>query len=341
MKFQTARALGRHLKEAYPDHLSPVYLVICKEEFDRKKLLKGILATLKKREGELSVFSASGEEGGLASVKKELYSPSLFGEKRAILFDEVKEEGAKALAAYLKRPSPDLYLLLGSSLPKLLEALYPLGKREIVALDLSKEKPWERRERKEQWLKAFAQARERELSFSLISFLFKEFGEDLSLLEQEVSKLIAFAKDKRLIGEEEARAVCSKGRPESLWKVAEGLVWERSPSALGAVSESGDLFVLIAQTRSELQLGLDLCERLKAKEDPRAALSSLFSKKREKIMRLLPTLSERDFRKGLLALFECELFAKNSSLPEGFLWNRFCLTQLSCDALPASQSAPS
>ena len=326
MRFDNATALGKHLREAGPDHLAPIYGVLCGEAFDRKKVFQGIVAAIK-RSGEAQVVRLSGEERGVARGLAELESLSLFEEQKVVVIDEVDKASKEELAAlerYVQRPSKGVFLIFGAALVRPLKGIMERGKREMVLLDLLKEKPWERRERKTQWLQGVAKRAGKDLSAEVMAFLFEEVGEELLSLEQEVLKLVTYVGERPVVSVEDARAVCTGDAKPKLWKVAEELVWDLNPGALSAVESATDLFMLIPMVRGQLQTGLKLHDCVERGEDVKSVLPRAFPKTIEKYKRLLKMRSKEFFRDGLLALFKCELMAKNSGHSPEFIWQHLC-----------------
>ncbi len=342
MKFDSATAFGKHLRGGFPDHFSSVYLVICSEAFDRKRVFGGIVTAIKKKGAETSVLSLSAEEGNSAKALNELASPSLFREEQIVILDAIdkgKKEELAALASFVKRPPEGVTLILGAALVRPLKELLTSGKKEMVILDLSKEKPWEKKDRKMQWLSAVARRENKILRPDALSFLFTEVGEDFASLEQEVIKLITFVGTRSEITEADAQGICAGGAKQQIWKIAEQLVWDKSTEVLNAVENATDLFILITQVRSQLQTGLKLSECLERGEDLKTALPRAFPKTLEKYCRLITSLPKAYFKEGLITLFECELMAKNSGHPPAFLWGQLCLKLLTNHSLPSSQPA--
>ena len=340
MRFDNATALGKHLRESYPDHFARVYLVLCSEAFDRKKVFQGIVAALKKGEAA-QVVSLNGDEHGVSKGLEELAALSLFGERKIVVVDGVDKASKEELAAlsrYVARPSKGVFLVLGASLMRPLKEVIEGGKREMVILDLLKEKPWERSERKMQWLRGVAKRAGKGLSGEVLDFLLAEVGEELLNLEQEVGKLITYVGERPEVSLEDVRALCSGGAKPKLWKVAEELVWDLSREALGAVESATDLFMLFPQVRGQLQTGLKLHGCLERGEDFKSVVPRAFPKTMEKYKRLLRVRSEVFFREGLRALFKCELMAKNSGHSPEFIWEHLCckLIELECHAISST-----
>lgn len=341
MRFDSMPGFGKHLREASPDHFSPVYVVIISDDYERKKVCKGVIAALKKSKKDAHIQKWSFEETPVCKVVSELSSPSLFGEAKIVFFDEVdkgKKEELEALSAYIQNPAPNAFLVLGSAKSAPLAPVVEKGKREVVVLDLSSEKPWDKKKRLEEWVHAAARARKKVVTQGAMHMLMEGVGDDLARLEQEVAKCALFVQERPHITEQDVHALLTPTAKEQLWKVAEKLAWDRDPGVIGYVEEASDLFVLIAQVRTQLQTGLIFAECLENGENPKNYLPRLYPKAIEKYQNALRRLSKGYFEQGLIALFECELKAKNSSLKPDFLWDYLCAKLVCNDALSPPKS---
>ncbi len=333
MRFDNATALGKHLRESYPEHFAPVFVVLCSEAFDRKKVFQGVVAALSKGV-EAQVVRFNGEEKGVFKGLAEVSALSLFEERKIVMIDGVdkasKEELA-ALKAYVERPSKGVFLVLGAALMRPLKGVLEGGKREMVILDLLKEKPWDRKARKMQWLQGLAKRSGKGVPSEVLEYLFTEVGEELLSLEQEVTKLITYVGERPAVTLRDAETLCSGGAKLKLWKVAEELVWDLSKGALRAVESSADLFMLIPQVRSQLQTGLKLHDCDARGDDFKSVVPRAYPKTLEKYKRRLQERSREYFREGLRAVFECELMAKNSGHAPEFIWEHLCCRLLKED----------
>lgn len=244
-----------------------------------------------------------------SSLLELLETKSLFGTALLVFdgVDKLKKGELEALTKYLERPSPFAYLILGSG--KSSEALYHAGKKEMVLLDLSLEKPWEREKRLLGWLVAESRKNQKNLTPEAANYLLQSVGPDRAFLEQELNKLFCYAGERAEIGLKDIRAIGSSDRTETVWQVAEALVWRgvRVPEEFAAE------FGLISGVRTQLQAGAELS----------VGGSSLA--KPYMVEKYGPLAKEKGFayyRRALLALFELELHLKNQTLDPLIYWDR-------------------
>lgn len=155
MKFLQLSAFQKHLEKAFPDHLSRVYLVVACCPFERKVIAEQICEAVRKKEGPIAVLSFDGKEIQWPKVREELDTASFLKGYRVIILDEVdklKKTALTALSAYVLKPSNLVYLILGATSSKTLAELYKQGSKELIACDISAEKPWDRKERLKTYL---------------------------------------------------------------------------------------------------------------------------------------------------------------------------------------------
>lgn len=300
LKFQTVQAFEKHLSQAFPGHPSPVYLVVSPFDYERRRLMEQAAAAFPYSLQKPLNFSL---------VLELLETRSFFG--TALLFfdgvDKLKKVELEALTKYLERPSSFAYLILGSS--KSCEALYQAGKKELVLLDLTQEKPWEREKRLLAWLVSESRKNQKNLSPEAAHYLLQSVGPDRAFLEQELNKLFCYVGARPEIALKDIQAIGSSDRTETVWQIAEALVWRgvRIPDEFAAD------FGLVAQVRYHLQVGAELSE----------GSSSLA--KSYMVEKYAPIAERHGFsyyRRALLALFELELHLKNQTLEPLIYWDR-------------------
>ena len=318
MKFQTVEAFEKHLKEAFPEHPSNIYLVASPHDFERKKWIEEIARFFLKK-GECDVKAAN----DIQEVLIHLNTASLFGGIPVATLDRVEEHDLSKLSTYIAKPSPFSYLILGASSLKLLSDFYDQGKKEMVILDLSQEKSWQREKRIKKQFAAQVAREGKILSAANLDFLFRELPLEMGILEQELNKLISYVGDKKEISLEDIRAISCTGKAKEGWQIADEIVWNNK-----MVTDDLDdsmLFGLIGQIRYYLEKGFVIASLVEkgsslqeiAEQNPDIS-SSLLEKYGAK-----PKKSSF-FKKGLILLFQLELSAKNSAAEPQTLFTLFC-----------------
>ena len=311
MKFNHLPAFEKHVKSADPDHLSRVYLIVDSEEYVQKKLAK----TLVQKDEEWSTYYA--DELTPQKVDEILNSFSMFSPKRCIAIlsiEKLPKNLLKMFLDYLKAPHESLRLVLTSS--SMLKSFLPFVK-EGVAVDLSSEKPWDKEKRlSDEVMNKFRGAKLKSTKL-LCDQVVKMCGLKVSLIDQEVEKLLCYLHGKSEVSKEDLKLVLSN--PEhSIFKVGQALFEHRLREALNYVKEQDfPLMMLVYSLRSMIVRSYRL------KRVPSSEISQKFPQLKgyllEKTQSLSNAYSEGQFKKMLQVLFDVELLMKSQPLSEEFL----------------------
>lgn len=280
MKFLKAESFEKHFEESLPDHLSLLYLLLMPDPFEREFLMQRMTRAIHREHVHLDVDT----------LLEEIESPSLFSKKRVLICDDIEKLNSKTLPL-----SSDLILILmGKSEPLFFEAL----KKEAVTLDLTKEKPWERKSRLQRWLLESARSKGKVLEADAVAYLL-EFGHaDFALLLQELEKAIIYAGSESQVSLAMVKAITTLSPLQTGWQLSEALVWGGSLNCR-SIKELDDLHALIGQIRYQLNLGVTLAS---GNDAPK-----LSPKRSEKLKSLATSYSLPYFVKGLKDLFDLEL----------------------------------
>lgn len=295
MRFSSTRSFQKHLSTAAPDHLCHCYLVIAFDDYERNKILKGIVPC--------GVFFSGAEVSG--SQILEALSPTLFGSEPAVLVDEVEKLDKKEqqmLAAHLPAAG---YLLLGA------RKKIPLAsavEKEGVILDLSEEKPWDKEKRIAEQLFEKVNRAGKRLASDVPALLFERIGTDPAMLDREIEKLLCFIGERPTIERSDVFRCCPVTTTHTLWQIAEEVVWGE-----GKLPPDPNLFhALLPALRSQLQLGAKIAS-LSPREEWSQYLPKVWPKTLEKRRRSVERLGAAYFQKGLRLLFEVELLSRTGS----------------------------
>lgn len=305
MRYKDPVSFFRHLKDASPNHLCRCYLVIVPNAFERKKVLDKMLTFFSFKSLSIEKYDYS-----RPFQEKELSSPSFLGEESLVIIDDFS---SKLVSKYfLEKLSWGIFFFACSS-KKDLNGWDKKVEKEGVIFDLSLEKPWEKKGRLEKQLKYLANKQEIQISQEAIESLFIRLGMDPSLLEQEMNKLIMYAKEKKEITLQDVKEVSSVNYEISSWQIAEKIIWEEK-SIPNTRFDSHLFFPLIGALRSQLQVGY----RLSVLIDQKRSLQEIqtqFPKIWPKILEKKKSVAEKKgtlfFQKGLSSLYEIELLSKD------------------------------
>lgn len=319
MKFQKLSAFEKHFKEAYPKHLSPIYVVVCPQESERKKILS-TLASLLLPHADFKRCSQ------IQEAIEHLNSGSLFSTQMAAEFngiDQLLKGEMELLGRYIGAPNRGACLVLSSSRMKEVSSLYLKGKQEMVILDLSSEKPWEEKERLRSWIAQVVASEKKRIAPEAIEEMLVRLGSDRILLEQELNKLFCFVKSRQEITLSDVRLLCSEGGEEAAYPLARALVWEGKGFRSEGV-EVAFCLQLVGAIRSQLEIGLKMSALLKKGEGEIAtAFPRLFPKQLTQCIEGTKRRKEPFFKKALVALFELELGLKSSKGRADILLSQF------------------
>lgn len=310
MKFQKLSAFEKHFREALSHHLSAIYVIVCPSESERKKILSSLAGHLKKRSDFLRAAQ-------IDYALEHLNSGSLFSGTTSALYDGVDQllKGEmERLSDYCRSPNTESCLLLGSARIKEVTQLYQACKTDMVVIDLSKEKPWDEKERFLQWVIQTARLSKKQIRPDAAADLLDRFPRDRLLLQQEIDKLLCYVGERQEVTIGDVKAVCGSSVEQSPYQLAKAIVWEgKATPPISA--DAAFVIPLITAVRAQLEIGLKLCALQKkgaAKGDIERAFPRLFPKALQQCMHGAIQQGSHFFKKGLCALFDFELGVKSS-----------------------------
>jgi DNA polymerase-3 subunit delta len=327
VKFPSVAAFDKHLKEAFPDHLAPIFLFVTSCDYERRKNIDKVTSLIQKKDASVRIVRLSGLDDSLERVKEEILTPSLFGGLTLVVYEAVdKVKNNAELGELFAHFPPGVHLVLGASGFKAVSELYQKGKKEIVALDMGDEKPWEKERRLQEWLVQEARSQQKTLNSDVVHYLMQHLGPDLATLDQELAKLICFVGDKPRIELEDAKAICGTRDLFTGWQLAEKIVWEKATSLGEKISDMGFLFPFIGQLRYHLQLGYRLAELIESKATPgdiKHHFPTLRPQQVEKFSTQAKARKPIFFHRGLEMLYNLEFASKSSPLDIAVLFDLF------------------
>lgn len=297
LKIESAASFQKHLKEALPEHASPVYVIASPSDVERRKLVNALVKALGRGEAKRC--------DELREALEELRSPNLFGGGQVVIL----EKYTKDLFPYFESPTAGSTLILSVSSFK----EYAKAKKNLFFLDLTAEKPWEKKDRLMNWATRRIQSQGKRIQPGALALLFEWLGADLAILEHEIEKLLCYCLDKRDITEQDVKTICAQTQEATGWQLAETCIWDVK------CIEIEDVFPLISSLRYHLNIGLQLTTG--QGDFPRLRPKTL-----ERYRRISSKLGATYFARGLDALFQLELAAKSSSIPPKTLFERFHAT---------------
>lgn len=258
-------------------------------------------------------------------IQDEVRTPSLWGGLRVMIIEQIDK--VKPLGPFLdllNHPSPDVFLIFLASTAKPVAELYQKGKKELVAVDISDEKPWDKERRLQEWVREEARKAGKQLSSDVAAEMLRHLGPDLATLHQELRKLITFIAEKTVIERKDVEAICGAKDLTTGWQLAETVVWKQPVSLKDKIGDLGFLFPFLGQVRYHLQLGAqmaDLLERKTASHELKKHFPTVRSL--DKFIPIATQRGSRFFLNGLSKLYDFELLAKSASLDLGVAFDVF------------------
>lgn len=315
MKYARLGGFEKHLQAAFPHNFSQVYLIISKDEGERKVATQILIKELEKGLNT-SVIHFSGKKREGEKLFCELETLSFLQNSKLIWLSEVEEleKGLlQRLAAYVTFPTKGVYLILSASQVDLKSAFYKNSEKHGVVLEIAEEKPWEKEKTVLELLAKEVEKEGKKMASPLIQALIKGVGTDTLLLLSELKKLICFVGDKKEITGEDLQAVCIVSSTETNWQLGEALFNRKTAQALKIVrsilAQEISFIALLRQLRSQFQTAFQVGSTERA--DLKKEFPSMKDFALEKNLNFAQNYGLAHFPKALLAIDEVEFMAKN------------------------------
>lgn len=327
MKCQTIAAFERHLQN--PQEAMGVYVILASDMLERQFLASLVIGALKTHHPQLQVVVLDLSKISVDALKDTLTTADLFAAQPLVHLKHLEEsskELLEALYALLShREGKPPVLVEGEHIkndPKLYDRLH----QQLVMMDLTKEKPWDRKNRLIQWVRHFALQHKKSLQEGILDELYQKCHKDLSQMVQEVEKLICYTKDGSVITREHFKMLCKAEEEWNGWSLAEAIVWDDAKGIAVAAAHEIDvqqLHAMIGQLRYHYQMGIALKQLMVSDVDEHQLVShfpTLPPKTLQKYVRKAAGLQIHRLERALHALFECEIKAKSQLLSAELLW---------------------
>ena len=290
MNFTAIAAFEQHLKEVFPDRLESLYSVLAPDLSDQEALSRRLQNVLKKAYPDLEIVSVDFSVLSAKEIAEQLLGQSLFTKRRLYLIRGCDKKSAPLLE---KMGGEERAIVLG----------YRIG----ACLDLSKEKPWDKKKRLIAYLRQKAERNGFSLDERAAEELFLRRGENVHLLENSLETLMCYA-EKSAITIKDVEAVIADGQKSRSWQVSESFVFGFPLKKLTV----DDPFALIGQIRYHLGIGLKICKGEQT--------GNLKPKTLDQYRAVCQKVGPSYFEEGLRLLFNVELQAKSTTLkPQALL----------------------
>jgi DNA polymerase-3 subunit delta len=321
MKYQNLKLFEKSLSGPVSQGSCRVYMVQMASDQERSAALQKIVQAAVPQAHSLERFSSDVE---CREIFDALLSPSLFGGEVVVLLDEceaLRKKEVEKLSEFLEKGSLSGYLLLGA------RGKTPLSKiveKMGILLDMTEEKPWDRDKRLAETLADMAKLEGKWLSSEAIPLLIESVGHDISILSQELKKLVCYVGDRPTIERSDIFRLCGANTLETPWQIAEEIVWE-GKGTFDIAGFPGLIFSL----RSQLQLGLKITTLLDERI-PASEWTPYFPKIWPRTLDKRKVQAEQKgaeyFKQGLEMLYKIESLSRMGSMPAEALFDLFRTT---------------
>lgn len=337
MKYDQLRAFEKHLEGAAPNHFSSLYLIMSKDDGERKiatdVVVQALLAGRSNRALCLAAFD--GDNASAEEILSEIDTLSFLTDRKVILVenaDKLKKAATEALQATFGRGHRSHYLVIAAGTINRSTNFYKKAEKEGIILDIAEAKPWEKEKRCVEWIIQKAVAQGKGLTPQAAQALVKQVGTDQLLLQQELNKLVCYVGDRREIAIQDVGAICISVNMETIWQLGEALFRRDAASALRitqAQLASGVAFlVLLRQIRNQFQTEFQICSILANGGTPHDITSEFPYMKGailDRHIQMAQGYGMARFKHAMMAIDEADTQAKNSVADATFLAERLVI----------------
>lgn len=271
MKYQKIEPFESHLEQSLPNYPPPCYLLVGFEGSERAFLIKKIIRLLQQGEKKTHIESWSASLFSSEQLCHEISSPHLFYPGRIFLYDEIEKltkEDFAQIAKTLERLPIENQLILSGLHLKGDPTFYDKTKRKGVMLDLSFEKPWEKKERFTRWLYSYVKEEGKSIDQKSLSTFIECSSLDFGLLLREMEKVVTFVGEEKTIDLDKIKEVCKSDLNLRGWELSEEMIWGDQITVSGLEEiDSSDFPLLLGQLRYHLRLGLSISTCLESNRE--------------------------------------------------------------------------
>lgn len=334
MKYNNIRAFEKHLEAASPNHFVPIYMILGKDDFQRKQayslLVKQLLGDEASNPMSLKVFDE--DKFQIEDVLAELNSNSFFSKKQVIVIHQAEnllKPAVEKLLSYYEKPSSTTFLVITASSISGATNFYKKSESAGVILEIPEEKSWEKEKSLVVWIEHKVASLGKKIEPAAAQLLLKQIGTDQATLNQEIEKTACYVGDKPQITIQDIQAICISVNIENVWQLGESIFKRDAATALrislALIQDGTPLLMLLRQIRNQFQTDFQICTILSNGGTP-FDVSKQFAYMKgqilEKHMQFSMNYGLQRFRKGLILIDEMELTAKNSSIEHAYLIER-------------------
>lgn len=313
----------KELSNLFEQSKATGFFIICSNQSEQEAFKQRFLDACKKKETSLQCLQKTAPQMEQGFLEQELNSLSLFATPKVLVIHQAEKLLKKDLlliSSYLKKPQASLLILLLSCQKSQHTLLKKTLACDLLILDATLEKPWEKKTRLCQETLAFFQSQKIQISSETALFFIEHVGEDSLNRESEKNKLLLFAKDKGSLNKEDIVHVCTSIDHVNTWALGDAILEKNAKKALSTLSslldEGCSEHSIVAQLRGQIQNAYQLFSMIQSSYSQDLISKSfpyMKGKLLEKKKQQMRLCSDAFFQKLLEYLFQAELKIKTQS----------------------------
>jgi len=291
-----------------------LFLVISPDVFEKEKIIKEILSSISKNT-QVNVTRFS-KVTSLDEIFNVYNSMSLLGGHMLALIDDLNlifKNDLPKLNEYIKKNN--VFFIAGSQNKSLASGLYQTVEKNGLVFDLSQEKFWEKEKRIANFAIEKCMKAKKNISAGVIDTIFSKVGVDFALVEKEVEKLLLYTMEKKSIELEDVENICPTNMTQSIWQIAEKIVWDQITFDNFSI-DSSFFHQLLSSIRYNLQIGYKIASLVEMGKgsELNVAFPKMYPRLLEKRKEIATRYSTKYFKKALQIIFETDVLSKSCSL---------------------------
>jgi len=325
VKYTNHQALEKHLKESSPES---IYLVLVKDEYDRKKGVKTLLSYLEKGPS-IEKKILQGDQLSIEDIGYSLNAIPMFSQKLLLVIHDADKQSksvTKILEEYFLDPNPAIILVMDAASVTRSTRFYKNADKAGVVLDIPEEKPWEKERSISGRIQAMVKEEGKQIQPQACQELVKHLGTDQALVFQEIEKLVCYIGERPEITALDVSALCSSVNVQTGWQLGDAIFQKNAGESLriarSIIEDGVPIFSLLRQIRSQFQSKLHICSIL-ATGGSHADVQQKFPYMKGRILQNNVQLAQQyglqRLQKGIILIDETEIKGKNSTLDHAFL----------------------
>ncbi len=308
MKVSSQEAFEKNLRLSVPNHFAKIYAAIMEDRFERLFFADKLYLFLKHYKPQLTRELIRIETIESFSLSNDLFSSG----ERFVIIDQLEKLKKGDFQTFIREvegvDQKTTLLLLSEAFPS---DLYQVLKSDLVALDLTDEKPWERKKRHISELMKMALKQKKKIDVAAVDLLIESVGADLARLKSELEKLCIFTEGKESIEVYDVRQMTLPTKEKSYWQMAKDLILE-GEAERGRIKDLSDWLIFSGQVRNHLMNMVRISEALERGDVPK--IEGMRDKELQFLIEKCRGRRLNDFLQLLDLLFQYELEAKEEGV---------------------------